>query len=259
MGIVSGRQAGGALEARERAHAVDDPFPSIDEQVSAGQPTGRERNSGRLPTSPLTIAAGATVILLATTVAAMWLTRPQVVAPLPSEPATSITQPDSAQRNAEQSNTDTGTQTTRITANEHGYSFAYPADWTVMSRPTTAEGATVLRISGDNAFSVRPFPLDHPIAHPQLSDMRALTDAVLSTPDAQLQIVDVRETTVGGAPAIYYLYYFPAGTQRGIHAHYFAFAGSRMYSLVFQVVPPESFSELAATFDQLVGSFELSP
>lgn len=148
-----------------------------------------------------------------------------------------------------------------------GFSLRYPGAWTRVSDgggststpgSTTQDTPTVLQISGENAVSIRTFGLQRPVSNPQLADMRAVTDAILSTPSAKLTILDVRPVEVGGLPAVYYLYYFPSGHQQGIHAHYFVFNGARMYSLVFQVVPPSQFPTYAAAFDAVVASFRVS-
>ena len=138
-----------------------------------------------------------------------------------------------------------------------GYTLKYPGSWTAVGGATSAgsEGH-VLRIEGQNAFSIQTFPLERSVPRPNISDMRAVTDAILSSPSAKLTVLEVRQIEISGLPAIYYLYYFPSGKQRGIHAHYFIFDGTRMDTLIFQVVPASDFSRYASQFDQVVSSFK---
>ena len=139
-----------------------------------------------------------------------------------------------------------------------GYQLKYPESWTEVPGAGTPAGAEghVIRIDGKNAFSIQTFPLDRPVAISNLGDMRAVTDAILSSPNAKLTVLDVRQVEIAGLPAIYYLYYFPSGKKRGIHAHYFIFDGARMHALIFQIVPATDFADYAGQFDQVVASFE---
>lgn len=140
-----------------------------------------------------------------------------------------------------------------------GYQLSYPAAWTEVTNEVGTEAGTsghVIRISDKNAFSIRTFPLQQAISAANVSDMRAVTDAILSDPDAKLTVLDVRQIEVAGLPTVYYLYYFPNGNQRGIHAHYFVFDGKKMHALVFQVVPADSFDQYASQFDRVLASFK---
>ncbi|WP_156392318.1 MULTISPECIES: PsbP-related protein [unclassified Nocardioides] len=139
-----------------------------------------------------------------------------------------------------------------------GYHLEYPATWAEVASADTPAGPDghVVRIAGENAMSIRTFALERPVEASAVADMRAVTDAILSSPKAQLTVLDVRETEVAGLPTIYYLYYFPAGSQRGIHAHYFIFDRTKMHALIFQVVPDADFADYAKQFDQVVASFK---
>lgn len=162
----------------------------------------------------------------------------------------------SERRDAALSVTPAGMKT--LTDAESGYRLTYPSAWAEVhdtANPADARGH-VVRIGDRDAFSVHTFPLERRVTVTNLADMRAVTDAILSTPRADLTVLDVRQVEVAGLPAIYYLYYFPAGRRRGIHAHYFIFDGSRMQTLVFQVVPSSRFPDYADQFDQVVASFE---
>lgn len=141
-----------------------------------------------------------------------------------------------------------------------GYQVMYPDTWTEVTDAAGIVGGSdghIIRISDKNAFSIRTFPLQQAVSTTtRLSDMRAVTDAILSNPDAKLTVLDVRQVKVNGLPAVYYLYYFPDGNQRGVHAHYFVFDGKKMHALVFQVVPDGAFDDYAAQFDRVLASFK---
>lgn len=147
----------------------------------------------------------------------------------------------------------------RLTDKKAGYTLNYPAAWTEVTDTTGLNGAPdghVIRIADNNAFSIRTFPLQEKVDTKNFDDMRAVTDAILSTPDANLTRLATNNVKVGGLPAIYYLYYFPNGNERGVHAHYFVFDGKKMHVLIFQVVPADSFGTYATQFDAILASFK---
>jgi hypothetical protein len=134
-----------------------------------------------------------------------------------------------------------------------GFSFDHPSSW----QPTAVPGGVLLKIGGDNAVSLRRTELDRPVDTSRMSDVRAVTDAVLASPEAKVGVLKAEATTVGGLPGIYYLYTFHSGTDRGAHTHWFAFQGRSMYSLVFQALPDTGFASLAPAFDAVVNSFRV--
>ena len=134
-----------------------------------------------------------------------------------------------------------------------GFSFDHPGSW----QPTTVPGGVLLTISGSNAVSLRRTELDRPVDTTRLADLRAVTDAVIDSPEAHLGVLKAESTTVGGLPGVYYLYTFGTGADRGAHTHWFAFHGRQMYSLVFQALPDTGFAALAPDFDAVVNSFRV--
>jgi hypothetical protein len=144
---------------------------------------------------------------------------------------------------------------TTFTDHDHGFAVSYPAAW----RPTPTDNGLLLAISGGDAVNIHRTVLANPIDGTNLADIRAVTDAVLDTPSAHVTILKSAPTKLGGLPGMYYLYAFSAGTQRGAHTHYFAFAGRDMYTLVCQALPAGDFGRLAADFDAVVSSFRPLP
>jgi hypothetical protein len=141
------------------------------------------------------------------------------------------------------------------TDSAHGFAVSYPTAW----RPTPTNNGLLLAISGGDAVTIHHTVLAHPIDASNIDDLRAVTDAVLDTPSAHLNILTSAPTQLGGLPGMYYLYAFSSGGQRGAHTHYFAFAGRDMYTLVCQALPATDFSGLAADFDAVVSSFRRLP
>jgi hypothetical protein len=135
------------------------------------------------------------------------------------------------------------------------YRISYPGRW---RRTTDAERGLVLHVGGRDAVSVREFHLTAPVDTGNVADMRAVTDAILSAPSAHLSVLESQVVRIGRLSGLYYLYYFPAGEQRGVHAHYFLFSGKRMFTLVFQALPVADFQALAKTFDAVSGSFAVT-
>jgi hypothetical protein len=132
-----------------------------------------------------------------------------------------------------------------------GFAIDRPAAWAVDPMP---DGVMFTR-AGRDAVSVRRTVLAHPVDPADTKALRAVTDAVLGSPTAHLDVLSATPTTVDGLPGVFYLYTFPAAGARGAHTHYFVFDHRAMYSLVFQALPDTGFAALAPTFDAMVSSF----
>jgi PsbP len=135
------------------------------------------------------------------------------------------------------------------------YRISYPRNW---QRASDTDGGVVLHVRGRDAVSIREFTLAKPVDTHNVADMRAVTDAILSVPTAHLTVLESQVVQVGALSGLYYLYYFPAGDQRGVHAHYFLFSGTRMYTLVFQTLPATDFQQLAKTLDAVAETFTVT-
>lgn len=137
-----------------------------------------------------------------------------------------------------------------------GFSISYPAQWQVV--PNTGV-SLLLSAGGNDALSIREVTLQQAVDTKNVDSIRAVTDAILSTPSAQLQVLLARPITIGGIAGYYYLYTFPSGKDRGVHAHYFLFQGRKLTTLVFQALPSSDFQGLAPVFDQVSASFRSDP
>jgi hypothetical protein len=135
------------------------------------------------------------------------------------------------------------------------YRISYPRGW---QKTVGTDGGLVLHLRGRDAVSVHEFTLAAPVNTQNVSDMRAVTDAILSAPTAHLTVLESQVVRIGALSGLYYLYYFPAGAERGVHAHYFLFDGARMFTLVFQTLPATDFERLAKTFDAVAESFTVT-
>jgi hypothetical protein len=267
MGIVSIVSTRGLPDRNTSPDDADDSPRPIDLDDETGESAPVVKPDRHLTVTPLT-GVFVTVVLLLGGAAAAVAVGSELHSENRSPASTSSAQPapGNPSHGASAAGASVAGTTTMLDLPSQGFSLRYPAAWKRVSDggatgtpgSTTQNTPTMLQISGENAVSIRTFSLQKPVSNPQLADMRAVTDAILSTPGAKLTILDVRPVEVGGLPAVYYLYYFPSGQQQGIHAHYFVFNGARMYSMVFQVVPPSQFPTYAAAFDAVVASFRVS-
>lgn len=132
-----------------------------------------------------------------------------------------------------------------------GFTLEHPAGW----RPEVIRGGVLLRIGGRDAVTVQRTELAKAVDTANVAQLRAVTDAVLSSPEADLRVLQAAPTTLGGLPGIHYLYTFSAPGARGVHTHWFAFHGRTMYTLVFQALPDSGFAALAPAFDAVAASF----
>lgn len=230
---------------------------STDSQTtSPGETSGSESATAEAKPQGIRSRSGlklvASVLALAVAIVGAWFFLSQDAAEAPTTPAQAPAAAPAAPQAAPAGER-------KLVDKKAGYQVMYPDTWTEVTDAAGIVGGSdghVVRISDKNAFSIRTFPLQQAVSPTSLSDMRAVTDAILSNPDAKLTVLDVRQVKVNGLPAVYYLYYFPDGDQRGVHAHYFVFDGKKMHALVFQVVPDGAFDDYAAQFDRVLASFK---
>ncbi len=137
-----------------------------------------------------------------------------------------------------------------------GFSISYPKQWRVVPDPKVP---LLLSAGGNDALSVRVLTLQQPIDPTNVASIKAVTDSILSSPSAHLQVLLSRPITIAGIGGYYYLYTFPSGNDVGVHAHYFLFQGRKLMILVFQALPVTDFKTLAPIFDQVSASFHSNP
>jgi hypothetical protein len=135
-----------------------------------------------------------------------------------------------------------------------GFSLTYPRTWQLLN---SSAGSVVLRVTGSDAVSIRRFSLESPIDASNLGDVKTVTDGILDSPSAKLTMLQTEQVKVHDLIGVYYLYSFPFHGGQGVHAHYFLFKGSAMYSLVFQAGSASRFEQLAPTFDAVSASFRV--
>lgn len=220
-------------------HAVEDPDAAAGEdehgQIAAGEPAAEKRPARRLTRKRLLVLIVAFVLIACGGVLyAVYGHRHAQPPPVAANvPASYSSYTDAAL----------------------GYRIAYPGRW---RRTTDGQGGLLLQPGGQDAVNVREFTLQRAVDTGNLADMQAVTNAVLSTPDAHLTVLASQQVNVGGLPGIYYLYYFPSGDEQGVHGHYFLFDGNRMFTIVVQALPAADFQQLATTFDTVVQSFTVT-
>jgi hypothetical protein len=134
------------------------------------------------------------------------------------------------------------------------FSVSSPVDW----HPEATTDGVLLAAAGKDAVSIRHIALEDPVDTNNVEAMRAVTDAVLANPGAKVRVLSTQRTTVGGLPALYYLYTFDdAEGTPGAHGHYFVFSGRDMYTVVCQALPASGFQRLAPTFDAVVSTLRV--
>lgn len=143
---------------------------------------------------------------------------------------------------------------TRYADTRAGFELAYPAGWTPSAIP---EGVLFQQAPSQNAISVKKVTLVQAVDASNVDALRAVTDAVLSKPEAELEVLSTGPAGIGGLPGVSYVYRFGTGAAQGIHTHYFVFSGRDMYTLVFQALPAAGFEALAPTFDAVARTFRV--
>jgi hypothetical protein len=134
-----------------------------------------------------------------------------------------------------------------------GFTVKVPKAW-VSVKPPEADIRLVMQAGNNDGFSVRVIPIQTPATQDNIGNFKAVTDAIVFGDNTNQEIQESL-VTLNGRLTYYYLYTFPSGGQQGVHAHYFVFEGHRMFALVFQAVPSDDFTKLAAVFDQVAESF----
>lgn len=137
-----------------------------------------------------------------------------------------------------------------------GFSISYPKAWKQVTDPNYS---LLVSAGGGDALSIRVLQLQSAVNTSNVADIRAVTDAVLSTPGAKLTVLGSAPVTVAGIKGYYYVYVFPSGQDQGIHGHYFLFQGRKLIDLVFQALPRTDFAGLAPVFDQVSASLKSDP
>lgn len=140
-----------------------------------------------------------------------------------------------------------------------GFSIKYPRQWRKADIPD-GPIRLVLLAGGLNGVSVRVDRTEVPTTSENLDNIKAVTDGIVGT-NPTAKVLDQRQVTLNGMPGYYYLYTFTDEETGavGAHGHYFLFKGRKMHSLVFQAVPQEDFTQLAAVFDQVAETFQSDP
>jgi hypothetical protein len=138
----------------------------------------------------------------------------------------------------------------------------YPSSW----KPIQTGNPQVVLLAqgpGGASYEVRKTTLTAPVNATNLLAAKKLTDRVVrSGPSVKLIALKYRQPaalSVGGLPALLYLYTFvdPTTGETGAHAHYFLFDGKTMITLVFQSLPSTNFLSQAPLFDRISRTFRV--
>lgn len=140
------------------------------------------------------------------------------------------------------------------------FTMLYPNTWERLKAPVAEMRLIVSPVSGGEVVSVRVSDTEQVTTPENLANIKSVTDGTIaSNPTAKILKTDA--ITLNGMIGYYYLYTFQdaASGLEGVHAHYFLFHGHRMYTIVFQALPTDKFSQFAGLFDQMAQSFKVDP
>lgn len=143
-----------------------------------------------------------------------------------------------------------------------GVEIAVPADWAQYSTKDLTDKAIRFTVgipgTGDTVV-VRVSAYSTEITEANIGDQKAVFDQLLGAEKIQIYVSE--KVTLGGMPALFYVYRFvdDATSKEGIHAHYFVFQGRKMVSMIFQALPDTRYEVLAPTFDKIANSLKVAP
>ena len=142
------------------------------------------------------------------------------------------------------------TEFVTVRDDEAGFTVSHPKNW-VSLRPGEGEERLLVSAGGQNYFQLKVRNIDPAVVDQQivegLKDVRMVTEP--------------RQFTLNGLSTYYFLYYTPVTEEsptEGVHAHYFIKNGDRLYTMVFQALPTDGFTDLAPTFDRVAESFQVT-
>ncbi len=139
-----------------------------------------------------------------------------------------------------------------------GLSIGYPAPWTRLR--STEPSVVLVAAQGDAAsLLLRVVPLRTEVTSAGLSRVKPLTDRLVRSGRGVKLLAAPKPIELGGLPGYFYLYSFRDARrrQRGIHSHYFLFAGQTLITLVLQALPEQRFERFAPVFDRISSTFRV--
>ncbi len=143
-----------------------------------------------------------------------------------------------------------------------GVKLSVPKDWVPYSTVNLPDKAlrllTGIPNTGDSV-SLRVNSYESEVTAANVGDQKAVFDSLLG--DEKITILVNQTVSIGGLPALFYVYRFTdqASGQAGIHAHFFVFQGRKMVSMIFQALPEDRYKLLAPVFDKVASSLQVAP
>lgn len=155
-----------------------------------------------------------------------------------------------------------------ITDRQGGFSIKLPQHWQFFEQQQTdPEIRMVVGESGtQNNLRVRVSPLAAPVIidtttpDSVLAELQAQFDRYIDEGENVREVIQRQRVNINGVQGWWYLYSFndSRGNEEGLHSHFFLLGGSKMYVLVFQVLPTSAYGNYARTFDEIITSFRLT-
>lgn len=155
-----------------------------------------------------------------------------------------------------------------ITDRQGGFSIKLPQHWQFFEQEQSdPEIRMVVGESGtQNNLRVRVSPLAEPVIIDSttpdtvLAELQAQFDRYIDEGENVREVLQRQRVNINGVQGWWYLYSFndSRGSEEGLHSHFFLLGGSKMYVLVFQVLPTSAYGNYARTFDEIITSFRLT-
>jgi hypothetical protein len=116
-----------------------------------------------------------------------------------------------------------------------------------------------------NNLRLRVSPLPQPVVVNDdtpdnvVSELQAQFDRYIDSGENVRDVIQRQRVKINGVHGWWYLYTFnnAGGAEEGVHSHFFMLGGEKLYTLVFQVLPATAYEKYAATFDEIISSFEI--
>lgn len=139
-----------------------------------------------------------------------------------------------------------------------GFAISHPKGWERIETPEESRVELVVTPDDKTSLQVSLFEdLGVSVGPDELPAMRQYTERLVRSGQDVSIVAGPSSVELDGLTGYVYVYTFTDQEtgETGVHSHYFLFDGDRMFTLVFQALPQERYSELAPLFDAMAQSF----
>lgn len=162
---------------------------------------------------------------------------------------------------------DDSTEMVPIEDRDDGFAIDLPGNWIFLEQEQA--DPQIRMVVGDKAtqnnLRLRVSPLPQPVVVNDdtpdnvVSELQAQFDRYIDRGENVRDVIQRQRVKINGVHGWWYLYTFnnAGGEEEGVHSHFFMLGGEKLYTLVFQVLPATAYEKYAATFDQIIATFEI--